>query len=310
MALVSLKIRCRISEVTTIGGFLLDSLGTDLADFEQFSPDFDAAYLAAGKAQLAAVDALINPKQFTAELKVITQRMRANMGALRGMMDALEGYVERAEGLTMAAAGFGIGAVRKANNRRDVEGLTAAIGYVLGNVANNMAALAAKGYTAAQRDALAGVRAELLADNTAQNAKVNARNVNVVANNGVINAFWRTCMDICATGKRIYRTAEANKVDDYTVAALVRRIRQEQKRDVFEGVVTMGGSGVKKAKLWLSPVTRGYRRSVTTNRKGQFVLKGLAAGSYMVTVLVGGAVVASRMVTIVTGEARREEFSL
>jgi hypothetical protein len=310
MPVVKLKITCRIAEVPAIGGFLIDSLTTDQADFLAFSPDFDADYLTNASAQLEAVDALINPKQYTAELKVITERMYANMNSLRGMIDFLEGYIDRATGLTMAPADFGISAVRKANNRRDVEGLLGALKYLMTNVGNNLAALTAKGFTKAQNDAITAVQTELNTDNTAQNAKENARNANVVANYDVINDFWATLVDISKTGARIYKTTQPNKVGEYTIASLIRRIRQEQKKDKFVGVVTSGGSPVKDAKVELVPLPNGRRRTTSTNEQGEFVISSLSAGNFMATVSVNGDnFLPSVMITIVTGQTTTQNFA-
>lgn len=310
MPVVKLKIRCRIEELPTIGGFLIDSLTTDLADFSAFSPDFDADYIANATTQMNAINELINPKQFTEELKVITERMYANRDALRGMIDFLEGYIDRATGLTINPSGFGISAVRTANNRGDVEGLTGALNYLMANVSNNMDALVAKGYTKAQNNAILAVQSELNTDNTAQNAKENARNANVVANYDVINDFWATLTDISKTGARIYKTTETNKVGDYTMASLIRRIRQEQKKDKFVGVVTSGGAAVKDAKVLLVPLTSGRRRTTSTNEAGEFEISSLSAGNYMATVMVNGTLfMPSVMITIVTGQTTTQNFA-
>lgn len=66
MATEKLKIKCRIEETPTIGKFLLESLGVNLADFTGFSPDYNTAYITNGNNKLAAVTGVINPKQITA----------------------------------------------------------------------------------------------------------------------------------------------------------------------------------------------------------------------------------------------------
>ena len=71
MISTELKIRCRIEEVSTIGGFLSSSLSSNLADFTAFSPNYNAMYVTNFNTKLNSVTALINPKQLTAELKVI-----------------------------------------------------------------------------------------------------------------------------------------------------------------------------------------------------------------------------------------------
>jgi len=98
MAPIVARFKCRIEELPVLGGFLLSSMQGSLADFTAFSPDYNAGFMTTANADLVAVEALVNPKQITAELKVIMTRMYSNMTALRGKIDLLEGYINRAVG--------------------------------------------------------------------------------------------------------------------------------------------------------------------------------------------------------------------
>ena len=311
MVIVKLKIQCRIEEVPTIGRFLIGSMTTDLADFTALSPLYDAAYITNANAKLAEVEALINPKKLTAELKVITLRMLNNMGALRGKIDRLERYIDLASGLTVGKKDFGIGKVRKENNRGDVEALVAELGDLLDIVSDNMDALTLVGYTDVQHAALKKTESGLAADNTAQNAKVNERNNKVIANYGLLNAFWEDIiMDISKSGRAIYKTSAPNKVDDYTIAALKRRIRQEQLKQRLFGLITSGGSGFGGAKIGMKPLLGGRRRSTTSNAEGAYELKSLAEGEWVVTVSAAGMETINDGVTIVSGEAVERDFEM
>jgi hypothetical protein len=257
MAITELKITCRIEELSVIGRFLVDSMNAGLVDFTAFSPGFNAAYITNANAKLTAIEALINPKQLTAELKVITLRVYGYKDALKSKIDFLEGYIKRATGLTIGAKDFGIHEVRKANNKGDVEGLIGALAFLLTNVTNNMAALVAKGYTPAQHTALTTLKTNLSNDNAAQNTKINDRNNRVIANYGLLNDFWLICTDISDAGKRIYKSSASNKVNDFTIAELKRRIRQEQKKNKFTGVI----------RVIAPPVTAGTEADTTQTGK-------------------------------------------
>jgi hypothetical protein len=297
-----LMIQCRIEEVPTIGKFLADSLSINLGDFTAFSPGFDAGYLTTFNTKLATISELINPKQYTAELKVITLRINTNRVSLRPKIDFLEGYIKRATGLTIGVKDFGVSEVRNANNRGDVEGLIEALSYLLTNVGNNMAALEAKGYTPAQHTALGTIKSNLYEDNAAQNAKMNERNNKVVNNYGLINDFWVLCADVSDAGKRIYKSMAANKVDDFTIAALIRRIRQEQKKNKFAGVVKLEGEVIGNAKIEMIPVTEGRRRTTKSDANGKFEIKSLTEGEYIVNISADGAVSESINVVIERGK--------
>ncbi|MEO5570771.1 MAG: carboxypeptidase-like regulatory domain-containing protein [Bacteroidia bacterium] len=310
MAPETLRIKCRIEELPAIGGFLINSINTDLADFTAFSPDYNAAYVTAGQAQLTAITALIIPKTLTAELKVITLRIYNNMAALPQKIDFLEGYIKRTTGLTVAAKDFGISAVRKANNKGDVEALGQALNYTLALAHNaaNLPLLTAKGYTVTQQTALTTIKTQLNDDNVAQNAKENARNNLVTANAGVINAFWDILTDISDAGKRIYRSS--NKKDDYTIAVLKRRIRNEALKNKMIGSVTSAGANVNGAKISMKPVLGGRTRSTKSKASSKYELKSLAATEWIVTVSAPGKVTLNRAVTIVTGQTLTQDFDL
>lgn len=311
MEIVKLKIQCRIEEVPTIGRFLIGSMTIDLADFTALSPLYDEAFIENANAKLAEVEALINPRKLTAELKVITLRMLNNMEALKGKIDRLERYIDLASGLTVGKKDFGIGKVRKENNRGDVEALVAELGDLLDIVSDNMAALTSVGYTDEQHAALVETESSLAADNTAQNAKVNERNNKVIANYGLLNAFWDDIiMNISKSGRAIYKTSAPNKVDDYTIAALKRRIRQEQLKQRLFGLITSEGSGFGGAKIGMKPLLGGRSRSTTSNAEGAYELKSLAVGEWVVTVSAAGKEMINDTVTIVSGEAVERDFEM
>lgn len=308
MAVTPLKITCRIEELPTIGKMLLDTLSPNLTDFTAFSPDFSATYLTNGTTKLNAVTALISPKQLTAEMKIITQRIYTNMDNLRPKLDYLEGYVKRATGLTISAKDFGISKVRQKNNKGDVEGLVDTLGFLLTNVTNNMAALTAKGYTAAQHTALTGIKTSLTNDSSAQNTKLNDRNNKVVSNHNLINEFWAICTDISDAGKRIYKSTAPQKLGDFAIAELKRRIRNEQKKNKFDGLCSFEGKPLANAKIELIPVLSGRRRTTKTDAKGAFVIKSLTEGDYIANVIADGKQTESTDVKIETGKAVAKNF--
>lgn len=310
MAPVTLKIKCRIEELPVLGSFLLSSMQGSLPDFTAFSPDYNAAFMTAANADLAVVEALINPKQLTAELKVITTRMYSNMNLLRGKIDLLEGYINRATGLTIGKKDFGISDVRKKNNIGDVEGLVNALTFLLTNVANNLVAITAKGYTPAQNTALTTLKNDLKADNIAQNNKVNERNNKVIANYGKLNLFWDKIADIADAGKRIYKSTAPNRVDDFTLAKLKARIRQERNNTRFEGKISSGGTPLNGAKIELKPLAGGRRRTTKSKANGQYEITSMEAGDYNVTVSATGKTPTTDVITIVTGTPLSMNFNL
>lgn len=310
MAPIVLRIKCRIEELPVLGGFLLSSMQGSLADFTGFSPDYNAGFMTTANADLVAIEALVNPKQITAELKIITSRMYGNMSLLRGKIDLLEGYINRATGLTIGKKDFGISEVRTKNNNGDVEGLTTALSFLLTNVTNNLPALTAKGYTTAQNTALNTLMVGLKNDNVAQNNKINERNNKVIANYGKLNAFWDKIVDVSDAGKRIYKSTAPNKVDDYTMANLKKRIRQERNNTRFEGTITSNGLPLSGARIELKPLAGGRRRVGKSKANGGFEITSMEAGDYNLVVSASGKTSVTEEITIVTGTPLNRVFDL
>jgi hypothetical protein len=306
------KFKCRIEELPALGGFLLSSMQGSLADFTAFSPDYNAAFMTTANADLATLEALINPKQLTKELKVITKRIYTNQTNLRSKIDFLEGYINRASGLTLDKKDFGISEVRTKNNNGDIEGLIGALSFLIGNVsiATNLTALTAKGYSNTQNAALIALKDALKADNIAQNNKVNDRNNKVISNYGRLNAFWDKIVDISDAGKRIYKAAAPNRLDDFTMSKLKARIRQERNNTRFEGIVTNAGLPLKGAKVELKPLAGGRRRVATSKATGSFEITSMEAGDYNVTVSATGKTSVTDEITIITGTPLKSDFDL
>jgi hypothetical protein len=312
MVLVVLKIKCRVEELPVLGGFVLSSMQGSLADFTAFSPDYNAGFVTTANADMAVIEGLINPKMLTKELKVITKRIYTNQGILRSKIDFLEGYINRANGLTMDKKDFGISEVRTKNNMGDIEGLGGALNFLLTNVnvATNLTAITAKGYTTAQNTALVNLRDGFRNDNLAQNTKINDRNNKMIANYGKLNAFWDKIMDVADAGKRIYKATAPNRLDDFTMAKLKARIRQERNNTRFEGVVMSGGVALKGASIELKPLGGGRRRVTKSKLNGSFVITSMEAGDYSVMVSATGKTSVSDEILIVTNVPLQMDFVL
>lgn len=309
MAPVKLKIKCRIEEVPTLGAFLINSM-TPLTDFTSFSPDYNAGFITTANAELASLEALINPKQITSELKIITQRIYSNQILLLGKIDLLEGYINRATGLTIDKKDFGISVVRTKNNKGDIEGLVTAITFLLTNVANNLAPIQAKGYTPAQNTAITQIKTDLKADNIAQNAKINERNNKVIANYTQINRFWDKLTDIADAGKRIYKSTAPNRLDDFTITKLKKRINQERNNTLFEGTITSDATPLSKAKIILKPILGGRKRTTISKADGTYSIASIEQGDYIVTIIATGKTPQTDTITIITNTPLTKNYDL
>jgi hypothetical protein len=283
MAKPTINFRARESEVPIIGQFTHDSLVTDSAAFLAYKPTkYVALFITNLAAKILAVMGIIFPKLLTAELKVITLRMYTNVLGLRLTMNYLEGYVEDAVGLTIGVADFGIKQVRKAISSLDMEGLDAALQFLLTNIGNNMAALVAQGYTPIARAALIATKQSIFDDNPAQNAKEEERASLVVANIDVINNLGTDLKAIWKDGKHLYSITDKVKVKNYTNSQLVKRVRHDELHTFIGGVVKDKFGVVQEgAKIVARPVLKGLRgKTVKSGAGGVYEIDGLKPTEY------------------------------
>lgn len=296
------KFGCKNEELPTIGQFIYESFKRDKADFSPYT-DFDPPFESNFGSELQAVNLLVNPVTFTLEMKKVTFTLYTNIFGLRGMMDDLQNYVNNAGNtLTVLPKDFGFKAVRADIKRLDVEGLNNSLNTLETNITNNFTALKAKGYTQEKFDALKTMHASILTDNGTQNLLTDAKEEQTENNMNYYNSFYEDFVGKTANqGKLIYKTKKPSKVNDYTIAALVRRIRQEQLRSGMDiSVKDANGNAVVKGDVVAKPVVSGRTRKGKM-LNGVCAIKSMVPGDYNLFVTVDG-VTKIVQVTVPTGE--------
>ena len=282
MAVIPLRNRGRLDEMSPLAKFVLNSYNKNQLDFLDFSPKYTVLHGDSIELERKVIDALINPVQLTGELKMITQRIYSNQIAVAASMDFLEGYAKRATGLTIASKDFGFGKVRTANNSGDIEAVVKNIRTVATNAANNMAALVAQGYSAAKQTALKGLADTLENDNAGQNSKIDDRHKLVSENHIAINNFWDSINDLCEVGKILYKAKTNENRPQYVVTTVLARMRSDAAKTAITGIVP------PKARLEFKPFGTGRKRVATAGPKGDYAVKAITPGEYQGTLIVKG----------------------
>ena len=222
------KFSFRIEEMPVVGGFLLKSVELDFAEFQAFSPDFNPAYKTTFQTKLESVDSIVNPKKIQSELKKVTENMYASSESLRNQLQLLEGYIKRAENLTIAPKDFGISAIRKSITNKDQEALIENLKILIQNIEDNLTSIQEKGFTTTAYDKLKATRDSIKSANQTQNEKMNQKQKLVEENIEVFNELWTIMSDILDTGKRIAKNNIQLRADNYTIAKLKKRVRNER----------------------------------------------------------------------------------
>jgi hypothetical protein len=311
MKRLSLLIYARMTEVTTIGQITIDSYLRDIAYFTAFKPSkYTALFLTNLMIKHDAVKDLVNPGILTAQIKVITLRMKTGLNGLREPLNFLEGYLTDAEGLTMNANDFGIKGVRKKINSGDIEGLNWALNLLVTNITNNMSALTDVGYSNDSLTALKASQQSIFEDNIAQNKKEMERAALVVHNLNVMNDYLKDIKGIWADGKRLFKFKNKVKLKDYTNSDILKNIRQDERHTLIKGTVyNKNGKAVSGAKVMARRAVNGKRgKTAVSNRKGIYELKGLIPQSYTITVILKSGTVFTATAAAVTNEAVRMDL--
>lgn len=226
------KFQGRHDELPAVARFLIASFNRDLALFTDYSPDFDAAYATNFDDQIDAVEAVVFPEKLTKEGKLVTARIEASLERLKVLNTLTESYVKRAgSALTVAPADFGNRVLRNKLNRGDVEGVIKSLRIVLQNIDDNLTVLTAKGLKPATKTEMAAFPDSLTADNTLQNNNIQIRNQLVNDNIDLFDALFDTMRDVAEAGKVIHKTISGTpeRVPDFTIAVLLRRVRNKRK---------------------------------------------------------------------------------
>ncbi|MBI4931668.1 MAG: hypothetical protein HY841_12940 [Bacteroidetes bacterium] len=240
------KFSCRIEELPTLSKFLINSLEHDQADFSADYPEMNADYLAEFRKKRDLIMSLLHPKKITADLKRITKRILKNMRGMRTHLRKLEVSARLADKkgeLTMSYKDMGIGQVREAISKADVEEFDGAMGLLKQNISEQYAALTNHGYSNAKRDALYKLWDLVNDDNAKQNLLTDERDSLAEANINTFNELWDIMIDVCVAGKSIYAFSSPAHTDEYTMESLKNRVRNEDRKARFRRFnVPKGGS--------------------------------------------------------------------
>ena len=237
---------CKFEEIPVLGGFIVDRVEKDLADFTNASPDIDQAFVDAVKAKQANVAALVTFGEKTGELKELTKTLYSVMDNLKPKLDLLEIKLKRgAAQLGKPVSAFGLPKLRANIKAKNAEGLLAGLALLLREIDNNTAALQAKGFTAAMRQEFATDLAAIGTYNKQQNEIMDQRGELTAENKAVLIDYWRDISELLSIGKLLYANNPVKK-KEYTFASLRPRVRRDSKKVVpnAEGGAAEGGGVV------------------------------------------------------------------
>ncbi|MDR1346966.1 MAG: hypothetical protein LBJ63_00840 [Prevotellaceae bacterium] len=217
---------CKDEELPIICGYAAHGLERDLSDFSAFSPMFNGYYLDQFKNKIATVEDLVNPHTETVARKIVTERLYGEMSGLLSPINRVESYVKLAgQSIPVSVTDFGIIPLRKKIDSGDAEGVIRALRLVITNIETYEDILSKLGLTDDLIQQLRDARAQIEADNEEQFNLLSDRKKLVQGNIDVMNDLYRQLSEFCEVGKTLYKGVDPEKVQEYTFAYLVKKVR-------------------------------------------------------------------------------------
>jgi len=218
---------CKVEELPVIGEFILNSVEKDLSDFSSFSPKFNTAFFDDVRRRINACKTTIASSTITKELKATTEKLYKICDDLRLPLNKLEGYLSlAADNLDIAPKDFGIATVRNDIQRKNVEGIISNTPKLVVAMRRNESALSTVGLAVPEFICDVEVRVgEINTLNIKQNDLTSRRGRLTDENMALFNELWDSLQPILKTGTALYKGKDPVKLKDYTINALMRRVR-------------------------------------------------------------------------------------
>jgi hypothetical protein len=219
------KFNCKNEELPVIGSFLLVSLKRDLPQFATLSPRYSEDYVFQFEEKVNYCFTLVNPKEETAEMKMITQRLYASFTQTHEMVNTLAFYLKLAKSdIPVSAADFGLTALRRKLTGKDAEGVLQNLHIVIDQTQHYRIPLEEKGMPSPFIEQLHMLHAAIAGDNTLQYEILRNRRELVENNTNTLNGLYAQITEICDAGKLLFRGKDPVRLQEYTFSELVKQV--------------------------------------------------------------------------------------
>ena len=278
----------RIEEYHVIGSVTLEEFKVDKQDFINFSSFYGGSFETDFEAKITAATGIATTKFYIAELSALTKVIADDSALMYPKLNALERYINMAKAnLSKIPKMFGIKAVRDAGRADSSEALRLAFDTLIANVEKpgDFVKIKEKGLTEEAWTELKELATKLMEDNDKQEFYKTEKATAVQANRGLFDDLMTTIKDVQATGKTLYKFTNKAKLDAYTMAVIIRRIRQDEPHTLIYGTVKdKNNNPAYKVKIVAKKSDgTGRTKTVNTTLKGEYELRGMVPAAYDVT---------------------------
>jgi len=216
----------RQEELPVVGEILLQMFSRDRSAFENFSAEFNDEFFTAVGNQIKKVNELTQAPTLTAETKKITSDLYDCVNGIIPNLDLIAAYAHRAnKALIIKSSDFGVREAKKEIKRKNIEGYCTKVKVVEQNIANNLAALKAKGYKDKLGAELNKMTQKAYDLNLVQEEKFREKKQLVANNLSEFDLLWKFLNDISKTGKLLMK-ADKQKSEDYMFTHILKLVRK------------------------------------------------------------------------------------
>jgi len=239
----------RQEELPVVGELLLQMFTRDRSAFEDFSAEYNDEYLKGVSKQIKKVNDLTQAPTLTAEIKKTTTELYDCLNDIVPKLNLIAAYAQRAnKALIIKVADFGIKQAKKDIKKKNVEGYCTKVKVVEQNIANNIAALKARGYKEKLGKELSTLTQKVYNLNLIQEEKIREKKELVLNNHEELNKLWTMMADLSKTGKLIMK-ANKQKSEDYMFTHIIKQVRKPKVAPVVKKKVQPVVEEVKKEAL-------------------------------------------------------------
>lgn len=223
---------CKDIEFLVIVGYTIMSFLRDILFFTKFSKKFTPVYGAELEADLVTAKDLVEPLSEMVEQKAITDRMHACMDGLSESLNWIKGYIDMAgSAMTISIQDFGITDTRKAINTSDIEGVLKGMHTINTNIVKYKVQLVEQGLSEELEQSLIADAASIESDRLRQYTISTNRKTILQDNVEFLNELYTKISEIHRVGKILFKGSDPVKLQEYTYADLVKKVRRVSKPD-------------------------------------------------------------------------------
>jgi hypothetical protein len=244
-----------IEEYHIVGGITADEFHTYLADFTNFSSDYDDPFETNFRAKITAATAIATASFYISELKQLGEAILVHVNLIYKRLNLLDRYLFKAKDeLTVSPRNFNLKVIRRAGRNGNFDLLGTELVNLFLKLDLNSAALINHGMPATFIQDFKDIADKISKNNKKQELYKSTKAVALEANHVLFDDLYAVIRDVQETGKALFKEVSQAKVDAFTMAVVLRRLRHQTgvgvgMTDIYVDVENIAGHSLEGMKV-------------------------------------------------------------